>query len=135
MQKPAPQPIPVFRLSFLFLATAGIVYLSVCRVPPTPRWQIPHLDKFIHALEFLILSALAFRACAGFSPVTFWSRFRLNLALGYGFFWGAATEGLQFFLAFRTPSSADWAADLTGAVLGVGLARSLERRGRHAASS
>jgi VanZ family protein len=75
--------------------------------------EVQYSDKWVHGGLFTVLGvlgALAWRQA--------WVRVLLLLGL---VFLGALTEFLQAYVPGRSMSAADWLADVTGAVFGVGL--------------
>ncbi len=118
-----PPPSPV---SHLLRATAASVATAIALLAPLPA-ATPGggaelvgiaLDKWIHALLFLLLARLWLRWAVIALPGR--PRWRtatlLVLALGA---WGGLLELAQSALGWRTGEWSDLAADLTGALLGT----------------
>jgi VanZ family protein len=86
--------------------------------PQAEQWEIPHLDKLVHAMAFAGLAALASVAVASFRTVT-WPVFvgiAATLAL-----YAAMDELTQGLVRFRVPDYRDWVADIVGIVAGCFL--------------
>lgn len=95
-------------------------------VPLLPAWE--RADLLVHALATALLSALAavwFRESR--KTVTNWPVLAAALAFGLG----AAIELIQTRLPERGFEVADLAADLVGALIGVGLHALAVRAGTH----
>jgi VanZ family protein len=98
-------------------AAAISIGSSIPTPPPGPPWM-PYFDKFEHIIEYGILGALAARFALA-SPRDLWRQlawwlFPILVAL-----YGYLDEVHQYFVPGRVYSLGDWAADSTGAILGV----------------
>jgi VanZ family protein len=92
------------------LAYMGLVYfLSSLSNPPTPL-HFPHADKVAHLIEYAVLAALLF--LPGSRPWT---------VLCLTGFYAALDEVHQSFVAGRDASPWDWAADVAGVLMVLGL--------------
>jgi VanZ family protein len=109
------------------LYAGGIFLLSSLSHPPSlPAWELPHLDKLFHTLQyggltFLLIRALCLTDAA--RPATHrivWGAF---LAIIYG----ALDELHQAFTPGRTMSVYDLLADATGAAMMAGVWLTLQR--------
>jgi VanZ family protein len=110
------------------LYAGGIFALSSLSHPPfLPAWDVPHLDKLYHTLEYSGLTFLLIRAlgltCATrpSTPLILWG---VILAVGYG----SLDELHQAFTPGRTMSVYDLLADTMGASLIAGIWPTLQRR-------
>lgn len=105
-------------------AAAWLVFIFWLANQPDLRsdWDfldmLPFGDKLYHAGSYGVLTALLYMASGNAL---------LALSLGSGA--GAVDELVQLALPYRAADVADWLADVTGAVLAVGLAVYLTRRG------
>lgn len=105
----------------------ALVILVATSVPlPTPDWRstgLP-LDKVVHCALYLGLgwgSARALRRTgrSGVLPAL--------VTLAAGMLFAAADEAHQGWLVWRTPSVADWLADVIGLAAGVALGAAMTR--------
>jgi len=99
------------------LACAGVWIASSMRHPPVPLFlRFVHADKLLHLFGYVVLGGLALFG-AGARPLL------RNAAVAWAVvaIWGAADEWHQSFVPGRDASLGDFAADLAGAALGVGL--------------
>lgn len=96
--------------SIYWLATflwAGVIfYLSHLPAEELPGWQIPYLDKVIHAAEFGILAWLSFKSFRAIWP-----------AFLFAFLYALSDEFHQFFVPGRFPDIYDLLADTSGIFL------------------
>ncbi len=102
------------------LAWAALIYLlSSSSLEQAPELGRPFADKAAHALFFAILSVLLYRALHRGSKL---SRGRAALlAIAITSAYGGLDEYHQSFVPRRSPELADWAADTTGALVGLGV--------------
>lgn len=110
-----------FLFKFLFywlppLVVATII-ISLGEIPHLqPPIQFPQSDKLFHALEFGALGALLSRALKGSTRLNPWAVFFITTLFGAAV--GACDEYFQQFVPGRESSALDWAADVTGTILG-----------------
>lgn len=84
-------------------------------------------DKLIHAVEYAVLGALAlWCATRGRGVGIRAALLAFVIATGVG----AVDENYQRLIPQRESSAMDWAADVAGAAIGVGLAAGVRGRGR-----
>jgi VanZ family protein len=110
------------------LYAGGIFLLSSLSSPPlVPAWDLPHLDKLYHTLEyggltFLLMRALrlTYPACSS-RTVIVWG---IILAISYG----AMDEIHQAFTPGRMMSVLDFFADAVGASVLASVWPSMQRR-------
>jgi VanZ family protein len=95
---------------------AAIFFVSGLQVAPLPE-EVS--DKTGHFVAYAGLAVLSVRAAAGGLPrrVT-WRVAWLALAIAGGY--GIVDEIHQTFVAGRSGDIADWYADVTGALIGIG---------------
>ncbi len=109
----------------LLLSWAGILYYfsSQSNLPSGP--DIPHKDKFQHAIYFAGGSfAFAMALFAWRLPVPMW--LLLVTGLAFGVITGALDEWHQTFTPGRSGNDlGDWAADIIGSLLGAALVTKL----------
>jgi VanZ family protein len=110
------------------LYAGGIFLLSSLSHPPSiPAWELPHLDKLLHALQYGGLTFVLIRALyltGTVRPAThliFWGAF---LAIIYG----SLDELHQAFTPGRTMSVYDLLADAIGVALMASVWPMLQRR-------
>ena len=99
------------------LACAGVWILSSLSRLPVPLFlQFKHADKLLHFLVYTVLGSLALLG-AGARPLL------RNAMVAWAIvaIWGIGDEWHQSFVPGRDASLADFAADVAGAALGVGL--------------
>ncbi len=87
-----------------------------------PEWEIPHIDKIVHFLMYLVLSLSLARALTGkIRETVSWTRYsrRLIFCILCIFIFGAIDEWHQQFVPGREMSLADWFMDALGALLGA----------------
>lgn len=108
-------------MPYLFMTLLAITTLLLL-IELAPREDgIPHVDKAIHALIFLLLSALGY--------LSFPKHFTLTI-VGLAFY-GALAEALQHLLTVtRHASLLDWLADITGILLGVLVIHLFEQKSK-----
>ena len=94
-----------------------IFYLSSLPESSLPRYEIPHLDKVVHMLEYAVLSLLLGLALRG-SPRPSLRRRAALCAVGICAAYALTDELHQLFVPDRCPSLADWLFD-TGGAAGV----------------
>lgn len=99
---------------------AGVIfYLSA---QPHPETHVPFVtlfsDKFLHAVEYAVLSALCYRAIRG-SGHDVWRQHAIPSAILLASLYGVSDEVHQAFVPFRDSSWLDWLADTVGAALGA----------------
>lgn len=106
----------------------GILILSSApKLPDIPGWDLPHIDKVLHALAYAGLTLLLIRAlCLTFvtrptSTLVLWG---VILAISYGM----CNEVIQAFTPTRTMSMFDGVANAIGASLAAWIWLWLERR-------
>lgn len=90
------------------------VIFAISSKPYMPEPKVRGTDKIEHLLEYAVLGALVFWALRK-SGVE-WAVF-IGAAISAGY--GAADEAHQVFVAGRSCSLTDWAADAAGAILGA----------------
>lgn len=96
---------------------ASIFYVSGMPVPPLP----PGIDdKTGHIAAYVGLAILAVRAVGGGLPCRVIVPIAL-IAFAITSGYGLSDEFHQWFVPGRTADLADWYADMTGAVIGVGV--------------
>lgn len=110
------------------LYASGIFVLSSLSHPPmVPSWELPHLDKLYHILEYGGLTFLLIRAlslsCAT-RPSTSLALWAIILTIVYG----ASDEFHQAFTPERMVSVYDLLADAIGASVVTGVWLCLQRR-------
>jgi VanZ family protein len=110
------------------LYAAGIFVLSSLSQPPlASTWELPHLDKLYHSLEYGGLTLLLMRALRltyPACPLTALCVWGLVLAVSHG----ALDEWHQAFTPGRMMSLLDVFADAAGASAVAGMWPSMERR-------
>jgi VanZ family protein len=95
--------------------------LSAWPSPNLPRW-FEGSDKVAHAALYAVLgAALAWGRRGSASPPAHW------VMLLVGFAYGATDEFHQAFVRGRTPDWGDWAADVTGVLVGYVVVLGLMR--------
>lgn len=107
---PANNITPRFQFVFLFLfwALVAIVTTLLLKELNGNIVGFPHMDKFIHALLFALLTATGYFA---------YSKYRTYLYIGLAVY-GIITELLQAAITItRFASVYDWFADITGILL------------------
>ena len=105
----------VYWLPVLVMITAIIVLSAQPHLKPP--LEFPESDKFSHALEYGVLGLLLVRATRASLPGQ--SAFIiLVLGIGLGIVVAAGDEYFQSFVPGRESTAFDWAADVTGLVLG-----------------
>lgn len=95
-----------------------LFFLSSLPLGPGPGW-LPFADKLAHLVLYGVLGgALAWgrRRSAGGGPIA---------PVASGILYGATDEWHQSFVPGRTPSGADWGADILGVLLGYWIASSI----------
>lgn len=103
------------------MSYAGVIfYLSGRPLPEDvplfkPLLDLPHGDKLLHIVEYLVFGILAFKAFApsgrrGILKVLF-------ISLGYA----ALDETRQAFVSFRDFCILDWVADSLGVFIGLSI--------------
>ena len=109
------------------LGYAGLIfYLSA---QSHPDQDLPSLlghvnDKVLHALEYVGLGGLCYRACRGGANGPVADR-ALVCAIVAASLYGVTDEVHQLFVPFRESSWQDWLADVTGSAAGAVAARRL----------
>jgi VanZ family protein len=94
-----------------------IFWASSCSSFSLPTPSIPHLDKFVHAVEFAILGYLLFRAVI--HTPSFWlQKHALLIAIMVAICFGLSDEIHQFFVPLRQLDMFDLAFDSLGAIMG-----------------
>jgi len=89
--------------------------LSAWPNPRIPDWFFAQ-DKVVHASLYAVLgAALAWGRRGSDSPPAHW------IMLAVGFAYGATDEFHQAFVRGRSPDWGDWAADVTGVLVGYTL--------------
>ncbi len=101
-----------FRLAVLFGYSVVIVYLACIPGQALPQIAIPHLDKIVHLLEFVLLASLAYWASVPYQKNHTYSV--LFLISSYGLIMALMTESIQIYIPYRTFSLADMAFDSIG---------------------
>ena len=81
---------------------------------PLPDTDIPNLDKFLHMVEYGILSYLVIRALTG-SEVRLQRGKLVMLAVVFATLYGASDEIHQIFIPGRSADILDLLADFIGA--------------------
>lgn len=84
-----------------------VLLLLLMPLSDNPNPGIKHLDKMVHALIFMVLSAVALRA---------WPKQLVRIFLGLVLL-AALTEMLQGLTGWRTASMADFFSDVIGIAL------------------
>jgi len=82
--------------------------------PPIPDIDIPNFDKFLHMVEYGILSYLMIRALTG-SEVKLTHGKLIMLAVAFATLYGASDEIHQIFVPGRSADIFDLLADFIGA--------------------
>ncbi len=102
---------------------AGVIfYLSNLPADDLPSWEIPYLDKGVHAVEFGILAFLFLRgAVATFLGQTM--RFQCLLTVMAVFFYALLDEYHQSFVLGRVTDVYDLVADSIGIFFALFLAK------------
>lgn len=100
----------------LFLWAGVIFYLSHLPAEELPGWQIPYLDKVVHAAEFGILAWLCFKSFRAFFP-----------ALLFSFLYALSDEFHQLFVPGRCPDIYDLFADVSGIFLALFLLKKIDK--------
>jgi len=101
------------------LAWAALIFvLSSLSLEQVPTIDKPLADKAAHAVFFSILAVLLVRAFHRGSSLS-WGRAAV-LAIVITSMYGALDEYHQSFVPRRAPDLADWVADTTGALAGLG---------------
>lgn len=99
-----------------FLWASLIFWLSSFPADELPSWEIPYLDKFVHALEFGILALLLYRS----AKITFVMKTR-SFLMAFTFLiaivFALTDEWHQTFVPGRISSPYDLAADAFGILL------------------
>ncbi len=92
--------------------------------PSLPRaWNVPGIDKVVHAVLFGVMALLAVRAMATRGRAWF------VVFVGTAAF-GAFTEGQQYFIPSRSMELGDFLADTAGAAIALALFVTLARTRR-----
>lgn len=122
-------PIKSSRLiTGLNIIWAGIIFL-LCAMPgediPTPRLDIPHLDKIVHAGMFFIMS---FLLCLYFDKKPLRRPAVYAIAILFAFVYGGLIEILQHFFFQRSGDVLDLLADIAGGVTGCWFYNFLKRK-------
>jgi len=99
---------------FPVLAYCVIIFIASSMERPLPDTDIPNLDKFLHMVEYGILSYLIIRALMG-SEVKLPHGKLIVLAVIFATLYGASDEAHQMFVPGRTAEISDLLADLIGA--------------------
>ncbi len=110
------------------IATASIIFfISSIPEPPVPTFEIPHLDKVFHFLEYGVLAFLLRRAMVnGRSP--FWQRYASLAAVLFALIYGVSDELHQSFIPHRSPEFLDLLFDGAGAIAAQFLPFVITRR-------
>lgn len=107
---------------------AGIIFL-LCAMPgediPTPRLNIPHLDKIVHAGMFFIMS---FLICLHFDKKQLRHKTVYAIAILFAFVYGGLIEILQHFFFHRSADVLDLLADIAGGITGCWFYSFLKRK-------
>ena len=102
------------------LAWAALIFLlSSSSLERAPALDKPLADKAAHAVFFAVLSALLIRALHRGCSLS-WGRAAV-LAFVITSTYGGLDEYHQSFVPRRSPELADWVADTTGALVGLGI--------------
>ena len=106
------------------LCAALIFYLSSRPSSALPSPWFPHMDKFVHALEYAVFSVLLFRAL--FWPV--YSKFQKKdlrkgalIVLLISSLYALSDEIHQIYVPGRAATFPDWMADFLGSGFAVAL--------------
>ena len=103
------------------LAAGLIMYLSLMREPhfQLPPMPIPYIDKWMHLLMYMILSAIM---AGDILRDKAKPAMALAVAITVSAIYGGAIELLQeYCFPPRTGEWLDWAADTAGAIMGAGM--------------
>jgi len=92
-------------IAILSLSIIGFSYLFFS--PQSVPNNIPHSDKYGHIIVFFCLSILIYKC------INIAKRYQITLIVGYG----AAVEGIQHFISYRSGGIDDLIADIIGVVL------------------
>jgi len=104
---------------FPTLLWAGVIfYLSHLPVEELPSWEIPYLDKVVHAIEFGILTLLCLRSFVATYPSKS-IRFLILLTFAVVFSYALQDEYHQSFIAGRITDVYDLLADTTGIIIAL----------------
>lgn len=105
------------RIALALGVTALVLAFLWAPPPPAPRFEIPHLDKYLHlGLFFAVAASWRF---AGMRP--------RSVAI-YGVVLGVVTEVVQGTLPWpRTPDGLDVVADAVGIAIALALSEGLRR--------
>lgn len=93
-----------------------IFIVSSIPQPIPPKIKIPFFDKFLHAIEYGILSYLLIRAFIG-SKANLTKGFIIILSVLLATLYGASDEFHQIFVKNRDPSLFDLMFDFLGAMV------------------
>ena len=97
-----------------------VLFLSLAPFPASAGQGIPHFDKVLHILAYMLFAFLLYRTLRPSHLVSHPHRSAFLLAVAYGIL----LEFLQLALTeYRTFSAADMLANLTGALLGILICR------------
>lgn len=100
------------------LGLAAIIFYQSNHATPNVLPHYRHLDKFLHALVFGVLSALI---CRAFNSLPRWRDRTLPLMAAATFLaavYGLSDEWHQSYIPQRSSEMADFVADLVGSSLG-----------------
>lgn len=112
--------------TFLFLVYSGLVFYFAVRPikEGAPVIGIQGMDKLIHACEFTLYVLLGYRAIKYYIERKKVIYVLVLISVTYG----SLTELSQLFFSYRTASSLDWLANLTGILAGL-IILNLYRKG------
>ncbi|MCA9399450.1 MAG: VanZ family protein [Candidatus Omnitrophica bacterium] len=107
------------RFWFPVILYSGIIFYVSGQPNVAISWDIPNIDKVVHAIEYAILGFLTTRAVFGTVPDG--SNWRILYICGIflAILYGLSDEYHQAFVPGRTSSAADFLADSLGAILGA----------------
>jgi len=94
----------------------GVSAIPSVEMPPA----IPHLDKFVHAVEYALLAGLLARAVINTNKQA-WFPLVWAIAVFFAAFYGITDEFHQSFVAGRSSDLDDWMADTAGGMIGAAI--------------
>jgi VanZ family protein len=104
----------------MFSSILWLVFVLVLSVIPIPGINIPSLvpiDKIVHFVLYGVTAIMLYR----FLRTRYSAKRSVFYSIAASAFYGALLEGVQFFLPYRSFSTADMAANALGAAVFAGV--------------